>query len=128
RDVRFARFGAQHSPIVTLPASLGCSSAVTGRLHGISGHRAKFTPANGSSACHSGSGGLRAAPASASQALLLADARGLRDLGTAPDFTETERWFNTPGGTPLALTSLRGRVVLVDFWTYTCINCIRTLP
>ena len=29
---------------------------------------------------------------------------------------------------PLTLSSLRGRVVLVDFWTYTCINCIRTLP
>ena len=127
-DVSFDQFVAQNIPNVNLTASLECSSAVTGRLHEISGHRAKFTPANGSSACHSGSGGLRAAPASASQALLLADARGLRDLGTAPDFTETERWFNTPGGTPLALTSLRGRVVLVDFWTYTCINCIRTLP
>jgi cytochrome c biogenesis protein CcdA/thiol-disulfide isomerase/thioredoxin len=49
-------------------------------------------------------------------------------LGDAPDFTNTERWFNTPGGTPLSLKMLRGHVVLVDFWTYTCINCIRTLP
>jgi thiol-disulfide isomerase/thioredoxin len=52
----------------------------------------------------------------------------LPDLGTAPDFTGTERWFNTPGGRPLSLAGLRGHVVLVDFWTYTCINCIRTLP
>jgi cytochrome c biogenesis protein CcdA/thiol-disulfide isomerase/thioredoxin len=52
----------------------------------------------------------------------------LPKLGAAPDFTHTERWFNTPGGDPLSLTRLRGRVVLVDFWTYTCINCIRTLP
>jgi cytochrome c biogenesis protein CcdA/thiol-disulfide isomerase/thioredoxin len=52
----------------------------------------------------------------------------LPDLGTAPDFTGTQRWFNTPGGQPLALGGLRGHVVLVDFWTYTCINCIRTLP
>jgi cytochrome c biogenesis protein CcdA/thiol-disulfide isomerase/thioredoxin len=52
----------------------------------------------------------------------------LPKLGAAPDFTHTERWFNTPGGRPLSLTRLRGRVVLVDFWTYTCINCIRTLP
>ena len=52
----------------------------------------------------------------------------LPDLGTAPEFTETEDWFNTPGDRPLTLASLRGRVVLVDFWTYTCINCIRTLP
>jgi cytochrome c biogenesis protein CcdA/thiol-disulfide isomerase/thioredoxin len=49
-------------------------------------------------------------------------------LGTAPDFTGTQRWFNTPGGRPLSLAGLRGRVVLVDFWTYTCINCLRTLP
>ena len=53
---------------------------------------------------------------------------GLPRLGTAPDFTGTQRWFNTPGGQALALPDLRGRVVLVDFWTYTCINCIRTLP
>jgi cytochrome c biogenesis protein CcdA/thiol-disulfide isomerase/thioredoxin len=52
----------------------------------------------------------------------------LGDLGTAPEFTNTQRWFNTPGGRPLTLAGLRGHVVLVDFWTYTCINCIRTLP
>ncbi len=52
----------------------------------------------------------------------------LPDLGTAPEFTDNQRWFNTPGGKPLTLAGLRGHVVLVDFWTYTCINCIRTLP
>jgi len=49
-------------------------------------------------------------------------------LGRAPDFTGTGEWFNTPGERPLSLGELRGRVVLVDFWTYTCINCIRTFP
>ncbi|MEA2420391.1 MAG: hypothetical protein QOE60_2597 [Thermoleophilaceae bacterium] len=53
---------------------------------------------------------------------------GLPVLGKAPDFTGNQRWFNTPGDAPLRLRQLRGRVVLVDFWTYTCINCIRTLP
>jgi cytochrome c biogenesis protein CcdA/thiol-disulfide isomerase/thioredoxin len=53
---------------------------------------------------------------------------GLPVLGKAPDFTGNQRWFNTPGNAPLDLRELRGRVVLVDFWTYTCINCIRTLP
>ncbi|MBA3866928.1 MAG: cytochrome c biogenesis protein DipZ [Solirubrobacterales bacterium] len=48
--------------------------------------------------------------------------------GVAPEFTETERWFNTPGDKPLTMKGLRGRVVLIDFWTYTCVNCIRTLP
>jgi len=49
-------------------------------------------------------------------------------LGVAPEFVGTEQWFNTPGDKPLTLRGLRGRVVLVDFWTYSCINCIRTLP
>jgi len=49
-------------------------------------------------------------------------------LGTAPAFTGNEDWFNTRGGKPLTMAGLRGHVVIVDFWTYTCINCIRTLP
>jgi len=49
-------------------------------------------------------------------------------LGEAREFVGNERWFNTPGGRPLTLAQLRGRVVLVDFWTYSCINCIRTFP
>jgi cytochrome c biogenesis protein CcdA/thiol-disulfide isomerase/thioredoxin len=52
----------------------------------------------------------------------------LPDLGAAPEFVNTQRWFNTPRDGPLTLVGLRGHVVLVDFWTYTCINCIRTLP
>jgi cytochrome c biogenesis protein CcdA/thiol-disulfide isomerase/thioredoxin len=52
----------------------------------------------------------------------------LANLGKAPNFTNTEDWFNTPGDRPLSIHSLRGHVVIVDFWTYTCINCIRTLP
>jgi cytochrome c biogenesis protein CcdA/thiol-disulfide isomerase/thioredoxin len=53
---------------------------------------------------------------------------GLPVLGPAPEFVDNQRWFNTPSDRPLTLRSLRGRVVLVDFWTYTCINCLRTLP
>jgi cytochrome c biogenesis protein CcdA/thiol-disulfide isomerase/thioredoxin len=52
----------------------------------------------------------------------------LPDYGAAPAIRGTQRWFNTPGGSPLTLAGLRGRVVLIDFWTYSCINCIRTLP
>jgi cytochrome c biogenesis protein CcdA/thiol-disulfide isomerase/thioredoxin len=54
----------------------------------------------------------------------------LPQLGAAPDFTATQRWFNTPGGAELSISELtsQGKVVLLDFWTYTCINCIRTLP
>jgi cytochrome c biogenesis protein CcdA/thiol-disulfide isomerase/thioredoxin len=129
-DVNFDQFVAQHIPDVNLTASLECSETVTKHLHEISGHQPKFAPANGSSACgSSGSGSsVKAAPANASQATLLAAAGGLKKLGPAPEFNETQDWFNTPGQKPLTLSSLRGRVVLIDFWTYTCINCIRTLP
>jgi len=49
-------------------------------------------------------------------------------IGAAPEFSGTQEWFNTPGGAPLTMASLRGKVVLIDFWTYSCINCIRTQP
>jgi cytochrome c biogenesis protein CcdA/thiol-disulfide isomerase/thioredoxin len=51
-------------------------------------------------------------------------------LGRAPEFKQTQEWFNTPSGKPLSVEELTAhdRVVLIDFWTYTCINCIRTLP
>jgi cytochrome c biogenesis protein CcdA/thiol-disulfide isomerase/thioredoxin len=127
-DVNFDQFVAQHIPDVNLTASLECSETVTKHLHEISGHQPKFAPANGSSSCHGSGSSVKAAPANASQATLLADARGLRKLGPAPDFMQTQDWFNTPSMKPLSLSSLRGRVVLIDFWTYTCINCIRTLP
>ena len=52
----------------------------------------------------------------------------LPTYGQAPDFTGTQDWFNTPNGESLSMSQLRGKVVLIDFWTYTCINCIRTLP
>ena len=52
----------------------------------------------------------------------------LPDYGPAPEFNGISHWLNTPGDRPLTLRELRGKVVLVDFMTYSCINCIRTLP
>jgi cytochrome c biogenesis protein CcdA/thiol-disulfide isomerase/thioredoxin len=128
-DVNFDQFVAENIPNVNLTASLECSSAVTGRLHELTGREPRFRPSNGSSACEGSSApALHTAAANASQGELLQDAGHLPDLGPAPEFTETERWFNTEGGRPLTLAGLRGKVVLIDFWTYTCINCIRTLP
>ena len=49
----------------------------------------------------------------------------LPDYGLAPEFHGVTTWLNTE---PLTLQGLRGRVVLIDFWTYSCINCLRTLP
>lgn len=50
---------------------------------------------------------------------------GLPILGNAPEFTGIIHWLNSD---PLTMQSLRGKVVLIDFWTYSCINCLRTLP
>lgn len=47
------------------------------------------------------------------------------NYGNAPEFIPGGEWINSP---PLTMKELRGKVVLIDFWTYTCINCIRTLP
>ena len=48
----------------------------------------------------------------------------LPDLGAAPELRGIAGWINSP---PLRLRALRGRVVLVKFWTFSCINCIHTL-
>lgn len=45
--------------------------------------------------------------------------------GTAPNFVGIDTWFNSA---PLSIASLRGKVVLVNFWTYGCVNCVRSLP
>jgi cytochrome c biogenesis protein CcdA/thiol-disulfide isomerase/thioredoxin len=127
-DVSFDQLIAEQIPDVNLVAGIECSHAVTGRLGQITGRQARFAPANGSSACGRSAGSVAVAAPGASPSALLATAHRLPQLGAAPAFTDTQRWFNTPGGRPLSLQGLRGRVVLVDFWTYTCINCIRTLP
>jgi thiol-disulfide isomerase/thioredoxin len=54
-----------------------------------------------------------------------AQADTLKNSYPAPEITGIEKWLNSE---PLTLKQLKGKVVLVDFWTYTCINCIRTLP
>ena len=49
----------------------------------------------------------------------------LPNKGKAPDLQGITGWLNTE---PLTPADLQGKVVLIDFWTYSCINCIRTLP
>jgi cytochrome c biogenesis protein CcdA/thiol-disulfide isomerase/thioredoxin len=105
-DVRFQTALATHVPTwLTNPThAIEGSAAVEDRLAGLR-PPARFATADGP-----------------------VDTSSLPVLGRAPDFTGNQRWFNTPGDRPLTLKGLRGRVVLVDFWTYTCINCIRTFP
>jgi thiol-disulfide isomerase/thioredoxin len=52
-------------------------------------------------------------------------AASLPDYGPAPELAGITQWHNGPA---LSMASQRGKVVLVDFWTYACVNCIRTLP
>lgn len=52
----------------------------------------------------------------------------LESCGTAPDIKGITGWLNTPGNAPIDLKSLRGKVVLIDFWAYSCINCQRAIP
>ena len=64
----------------------------------------------------------------------------LSDYGPAPDLVAGGPWFNTgaivtgvagegaTGSSPLTMDDLRGKVVVVDFWTYSCVNCVRTVP
>ncbi|MRG59367.1 redoxin domain-containing protein [Agromyces sp. CFH 90414] len=52
----------------------------------------------------------------------------LESCGTAPSIRGIQQWFNTDGGAAVDLDDLRGRVVLVDFWAYSCINCQRSIP
>src|SRR3954452_2018846 len=109
-DVRFENAIASHLPqaLVDPTSRIESSSSVSGDLTALRG------------------GGPAAKQGGSAEA---AAGERLPDLGVAPDFTGTQMWFNTPGDRPLSLSgSLRGHVVLVDFWTYTCVNCIRTLP
>jgi cytochrome c biogenesis protein CcdA/thiol-disulfide isomerase/thioredoxin len=50
------------------------------------------------------------------------------NCGKAPAITGIQQWFNTPDGKPLPASALKGKVVLVDFWAYSCINCQRAIP
>ena len=54
-----------------------------------------------------------------------ASSSALHDYGAAPELAGIEGWLNSE---PMTLSQLKGKVVLVDFWTYSCINCLRTLP
>ncbi|OGK08517.1 hypothetical protein A2767_05465 [Candidatus Roizmanbacteria bacterium RIFCSPHIGHO2_01_FULL_35_10] len=58
--------------------------------------------------------------------IMITPSSSLPNLGPAPEFTGIYKWLNVDK--PLTIKGLKGKVVLIDFWTYTCINCIRTLP
>jgi len=109
-DVKLDQWIALNIPDVNITAFVDNSATVAKRLETVRTHRVRFSPV-------------------AQTAVLPGvKAPSLPNLGAAPAFTGTEDWFNTPGRRPLTIAGLRGHVVLIDFWTYTCINCIRPLP
>ena len=55
-------------------------------------------------------------------------APALSDCGPAPQLTGLDGWLNTPGDAPITPAALTGKVVLIDFWAYSCINCQRAIP
>jgi cytochrome c biogenesis protein CcdA/thiol-disulfide isomerase/thioredoxin len=71
---------------------------------------------------------LHAASGAPGKARAVSAAPGLSNDGRAPNFVAITAWLNTPHARPVTIQSLRGKVVLVDFWTYSCINCRRSLP
>ncbi|CAB3663755.1 Protein DipZ [Achromobacter deleyi] len=70
-------------------------------------------------------GRLGAAPDSAAPRTTASTGDTLPVEGTLPSLDGAVQWLNSP---PLSAEQLRGKVVLVDFWTYSCINCLRALP
>ncbi len=129
-DVQFENLLARNAgslpAIFTDPTKgLEGSHAVQSRLASLR-PASKFAARQAAAASGSGAGG--SSSENVGWAISGVRTPSISDLGAAPDFRQTEDWFNTPGGRPLTLRALRGHVVIVDFWTYTCINCIRTLP
>jgi thiol-disulfide isomerase/thioredoxin len=61
----------------------------------------------------------------AAAAVAIAAASAHASPGAAPEFAGIDNWINSA---PLTMRQLRGKVVLVDFWTYDCINCQHVLP
>lgn len=109
-DVDLETAIARHAPDVSLTAGLEDSHAVRSRLRDLQG-APKFDASTATATTPRGT-----------------HASGLPVLGKAPEFVGTQKWWDTPDGKPLTLAELRGKVVLIDFWTYSCINCLRTLP
>jgi cytochrome c biogenesis protein CcdA/thiol-disulfide isomerase/thioredoxin len=97
----------------------GYTSTLQKNIEGSTSIRKQLNALKGGQGTHGVSGSLVACPSSSP---------GLVTCGLAPNFTDVTTWLNTPQDKPLTMKGLRGKVVLVDFWTYSCINCQRSLP
>ncbi|MEV4418443.1 redoxin family protein [Patulibacter sp. NPDC049589] len=124
-DRDFTSSIGKHLPqaLVTPTSGLERSAAVQSRLKDLRGGKeGRIQAAAAAAATTPAPGGKRLVDG--------VDPDSLPILAPVPPFQGTQQWFNTPGGRPLTFAGLQKqhKVVLVDFWTYTCINCIRTIP
>ncbi len=102
----------QYLPYILIVVAILLAGGVYLQLSNQKGNTLKLSPQSTSS--NAGQAGKEAS---------------FKNQGPAPEFAGISRWLNLPEGRQaLTLQELRGKVVLIDFWTYTCINCIRTLP
>jgi cytochrome c biogenesis protein CcdA/thiol-disulfide isomerase/thioredoxin len=123
----------RHAQTVRLASGAVMAAVAFGLLFHVDDNLSRFTPAyttflqnkieDNGTARHElakvrGGGGALAAVHKAA-------AGGLPDYGVAPPLHADGAWINSQ---PFSLAQRRGKVVLVDFWTYSCINCLRTLP
>jgi len=97
----------------------GYTNVLQKKIEGSTSIRRQLDALKGTKGSRAVSGSLLSCPSSSP---------GLVTCGPAPNFTNVTTWLNTPGDRPLTMKRLRGKVVLVDFWTYSCINCQRSLP
>lgn len=112
-------------------ATGGLETKLIDRLGGRSNGTPAAMAATGDAAGNAAGGAMMAATADGAQpggAMMRAvgsTPSALPVEGTLPSLDGAVQWLNSP---PLSAAGLRGKVVLVDFWTYSCINCLRTLP
>ncbi|OCB18872.1 thiol:disulfide interchange protein [Mycobacterium malmoense] len=119
--------------VFNLPAMLqrAIPDYTTAMQHGIGADDLQRTLNPAPATPPPGSGGLRLSPAGVSVTGALADCRDgaaqLQQCGPAPSVSGITEWLNTPDGKPLDEAAVRGKVVLIDFWAYSCINCQRAI-
>jgi cytochrome c biogenesis protein CcdA/thiol-disulfide isomerase/thioredoxin len=95
---------------------------------GAAGAGAAAAGAGGSGAGSSSSSSSSSTAPQAPDASCVEGASTLVNCGTAPPIAGISSWLNTPDAAGLSLDSLKGKVVLIDFWAYSCINCQRAAP
>ncbi|GAU07303.1 cytochrome c biogenesis protein DipZ [Burkholderia stabilis] len=122
---------AQLSTVATGGLETKLIDRLGGRSNGAPATTAATGNAAGDTTGNASGGAMLAATADGAQAggamMRAADVKpsALPVEGTLPSLDGAVQWLNSP---PLTAAGLRGKVVLVDFWTYSCINCLRTLP